>query len=302
MDVGFIGLGNMGKSIAINLIRAGHRLCVWNRSAEAARELAALGARIASEPADTARGEVLMTMLADDDAYRAVLIGQHVLAHASAGLIHVNLATISVVFAKQLAQLCAKHGVIYVAAPVFGRPEVAQAAKLNIVAAGDSAALARIEPLLSAIGQRTWPLGEQPERANVVKLAGNFMIASALETMGEAAALVQAHGVPAGEFLNVLTSTLFAAPAYQIYGRIIAQQRYEPAAFKLALGLKDVRLVLQAGEAAKVPLPFASVLRDHFLEAIAIGKADHDWAAIAEISTRHAGLDAAGPQRSEATD
>jgi 3-hydroxyisobutyrate dehydrogenase-like beta-hydroxyacid dehydrogenase len=290
MDVGFIGLGNMGKSIATNLIRAGHRLCVWNRSSGPAQELAALGAKIAAEPADAARGEVLMSMLADDDAYRTVLIGQRVLENAAVGLIHVNLATISVAFARELAQLCAKRGIPYVAAPVFGRPEVAQAAKLNVVAAGDGAALARIEPLLSAIGQRTWPLGTQAERANVVKLAGNFMIASALETMGEAAALAQAHGIASADFLNILTSTLFAAPVYQIYGRIIAEQRYQPAAFKLALGLKDVRLALQAGEAANVPLPFASVLRDHFLEAIAIGKADHDWAAIAEVSARHAGL------------
>ena len=124
----------------------------------------------------------------------------------------------------------------------------------------------------------------------MVDFAGNFMIASALETIGEASALVRAHGISAGDFLNVLTNTLFASPVYRIYGRIIAEQRYTPAAFKLALGLKDVRLALQAAEAAQVPLPFASVLRDHFLEAIAAGNADHDWAALAEISARHAGL------------
>jgi len=289
MDVGFLGLGRMGKSIAANLLRAGHKLCVWNRSAGPARDLAALGARIATEPAAAAQGEVLMTMLADDGAYRSVLLDAGVLERAARGLIHVNLATVSVALARELARLHRDHGLAYVAAPVFGRPEVAAAGKLNIVVAGDAAAIARIEPLLSAIGERTWPLGNVPEGANVVKLAGNFMIASALETMGEAAALVKSHGVAPGDFLKVMSSTLFAAPAYQIYGRLIAAQRYEPAGFTLALGFKDVRLALQAGEAANVALPFASVLRDHFLEAAAAGMSGHDWAAIAEIPARHAG-------------
>jgi 3-hydroxyisobutyrate dehydrogenase-like beta-hydroxyacid dehydrogenase len=292
MDVGFLGLGRMGKAIAANLLRAGHKLCVWNRSPGPARDLAALGARIATEPAAAAQGEVLMTMLADDHAYRSVFLQAGVLDRTARGLIHVNLATLSVALAQELARLHRERGLAYVAAPVFGRPEVAAAAKLNIVVAGEAAALSRIEPLLSAIGERTWPIAGAPECANVVKLAGNFMIASALETMGEAAALVKAHGVPAGDFLKVMSSTLFAAPVYQTYGRLIAEQRYEPAAFTLALGFKDVRLALQAGEGANVALPFASVLRDHFLEATAAGMAAHDWAAIAEVSARHAGLGA----------
>jgi 3-hydroxyisobutyrate dehydrogenase-like beta-hydroxyacid dehydrogenase len=292
VDIGFIGLGQMGKAIATNLIRAGHRLCVWNRSSGPAQELAALGATIATEAAAAARAEVLMTMLADDEAHRAVLIAGGVFEGAPRGLIHVNLGTVSVALARELSQLAGRRGIAYVAAPVFGRPEVAEAAKLNVVVAGEAAAIARVEPLLLAIGERVWPLGTPPERANVVKLAGNFMIASALETIGEASALVRAHGVSAGDFLNVLTNTLFASPVYRTYGGIIAGQRYTPAAFKLTLGLKDIRLALQAAEAAQVPLPFASVLRDHFLEAIAAGQADHDWAALAEISARHAGLNA----------
>lgn len=290
MDVGFLGLGRMGKSMAANLLRAGHKLCVWNRSPGPARDLAALGARIATEPAAAAQGEVLLSMLADDHAYRAVLLDDGVLDRAARGLIHVNLGTISVALAKELAARHLEHGLAYVAAPVFGRPEVAAAGKLNIVVAGDAAAVARIEPLLSAIGERTWPLGSAPESANAVKLAGNFMIASALETMGEAAALVRSHGVAAGDFLKVMSSTLFASPVYQGYGRLIAERRYEPAGFTLALGFKDVRLALQAGEAANVAMPFASVLRDHFLEATAAGMSDQDWAAIAEVAARHAGL------------
>ena len=166
---------------------------------------------------------------------------------------------------------------------------MAEAAELDVVVAGEAAAIARVEPLL-------WPSASgsaarcPPERANVVKLAGNFMIASALETIGEASALVRTHGISAGDSLDVLTKTLFASPDDRTYGGIIAEQRYTPAAFKLALGFKDVRLALQAAEAAQVPLPFDSVLRDHFLEAIAAGNADHDWAALAEISARHAGL------------
>lgn len=231
-----------------------------------------------------------MTMLADDEADRAVLLEQGVLEAAAPGLIHVNLATISVDLARELARLEHEHGITYVAAPVFGRPEAARAAKLNVVVAGAADAIARVEALLAVIGERLWRIPGPPEHANVVKLAGNFMIASALETMGEASALVRAYGVSSGEFLNILTGSLFAAPVYQTYGRLIAAERYEPAAFTMALGLKDVRLALRAAAGAEVPMPFASVLQDHLLEALATGKAHQDWAALADIAARHAGL------------
>jgi 3-hydroxyisobutyrate dehydrogenase-like beta-hydroxyacid dehydrogenase len=291
MQVGFIGLGNMGKAIASNLVRSGHRLIVWNRSQAPVKELVELGAQAAARPADAARAEVLMTMLADDESLREVAIGQGVLEAAERGLVHVNLASISVAFARELARLHRERGIGYVAAPVFGRPEVARDAKLNIVVAGEPSSVARIEPLLNAIGQRTWPVGSEPERANVVKLAGNFMIASALETMGEAVALARGHGLEGAEFLEILTSTLFAGPVYQGYGTLIAQERYEPAGFQVTLGLKDVRLALHAAEAAHVPMPLASLLRDHLLEALACGDGDRDWAAVARVSLRHAGLD-----------
>jgi 3-hydroxyisobutyrate dehydrogenase-like beta-hydroxyacid dehydrogenase len=290
MDIGFIGLGRMGQAIAANLIRAGHRLTVWNRSAAPAEALRALGASLAADPPATARGAVLMTMLADDDAHRDVLIRGGVFAGAAPGLIYVNLATVSVALARELAGLAGEHGLTYLAAPVFGRPEAAQAAKLNIVAAGDPAALSRMRPVLQAIGERVWPLGPEPERANAVKLAGNFLIASALESMGEAAALVRAHGVSSAAFLDILTSTLFACPVYKNYGRMIAEERYEPAGFTMTLGLKDTRLALQAAEAVRVPMPLASVVRDHFIEGLAAGKAEQDWSALADISAQHAGL------------
>jgi 3-hydroxyisobutyrate dehydrogenase-like beta-hydroxyacid dehydrogenase len=291
MQIGFIGLGTMGKAIASNLMRAGHRLIVWNRSPGPVKELVARGAQAAARPADAAHAEVLMSMLADDEALREVAIGRGVLEEAERGLIHVNLATISVAFARELARLHRERGIGYVAAPVFGRPEVARDAKLNVVVAGEASSVARVEPLLSAIGQRVWPVGSEPERANVVKLAGNFMIAGALETMGEAVALARGHGLAGAEFLTILTSTLFAGPVYQGYGQMIAEQRYEPAAFRLRLGLKDVRLALQAAESVHVPMPLASLLRDHLLEAMACGDGDRDWAALARLSLRHAGLE-----------
>jgi 3-hydroxyisobutyrate dehydrogenase-like beta-hydroxyacid dehydrogenase len=294
MDVGFIGLGRMGQAIAANVLRAGHRLSVWNRSPAAAEALVAGGAQLVGTPAQAARGEVLMSMLADDAAHRSVLIEGGVFAGASGGLVYVNLATVSVALARELAALAAAHGVTYLAAPVFGRPEAAAAAKLNIVVGGDGAALTRIESLLLTIGERIWPVGALPEHANVVKLAGNFMIASALETMGEAAALVRAHGIRSADFLDILTSTLFAGPVYQNYGRLIAAQRYQPAGFTVTLGLKDVRLALEAAESERVPMPVAGVLRDHFLEALAAGRGEQDWAALAEVAATHAALAARG--------
>lgn len=291
MYVGFIGLGQMGSPIARSVLRAGHKLIVWNRSEAPIRELASCGAETAFAAADTARADVLMSMLADDAAMRAVLIGQGVLERMRAGGVHVNLATVSVACARELTRLHRERGVEYVAAPVFGRPEVAREAKLNVVVAGEQRAVARIEPLLQAIGQRLWPVGSEPERANVVKLAGNFMIASALETMGEAAALARSHGIEPGRFLEILTSSLFASVVYQGYGRLIAERRFEPASFPVRLGLKDVRLALEAADAAHVPMPFAGVVRDSLLEAVAHGEADLDWAAVAGVAMRRAGLE-----------
>jgi len=290
MDIGFIGLGKMGKAMVGNLIAAGHKVRVWNRSPEPVKELVAKGAEAASRPADTAHGEFLLTMLANDAAVRAVILEQGVLEAAKPGLIHLNLATISVTLAQELAQAHRQRGIEYIAAPVFGRPEAAAAAKLNVVVAGDAAAIARAQPVLSAIGQKTWPVGDKAESANAVKIAGNFMIASAIETMGEAVALVRAHGIGAGAFLEILTSTLFASPAYQGYGAMIAAEKYKPAGFEIPLALKDVRLALSAAETHSVPMPFASILRDNLMELIATGHGDSDWSALAQLAARRAGL------------
>lgn len=291
MKVGFIGLGAMGSAMASNLVAAGHAVTVWNRSAEAAAPLESLGARRASSPERAVLGEAVCSMLANDQAVREVFLDGGLLDAMDPGTVHVNHATISVALARELAEAHAARGIDYVAAPVFGRPDAAAAAKLNIVAAGQPAALEKVRPLLDAMGVKTWPMGDDPVRSNVVKIAGNFMLASAIEAMAEASTLTRAYGVEAGDFLEVMTSTLFSAPAYQGYGRLIAEQRYSPAGFAMPLGLKDVGLALVAGEGRRVPLPFAGVLRENFLDALAHGGESLDWSALALVAARRAGLD-----------
>jgi 3-hydroxyisobutyrate dehydrogenase-like beta-hydroxyacid dehydrogenase len=290
MNIGFIGLGKMGKAIAGLLLGSGHKVTVWNRSRDAVQELVAKGAQAVAEPSELGKSDFLLSILANDAATRSVFVDQGVLEAAHPGLIHINLATISVAWAKELAELHRQRKVGYVAAPVFGRPDAAAAGKLNVVVAGDPATVSKAQPILDAVGQKTWPVGEQPEKANVVKIAGNFMIASAIETMGEAVALTRSHGVKADAFLDILTNTLFAAPAYKLYGGLIAAEKYKPAGFAAPLALKDVRLALSAADENNVPMPFANVLRDSLMELIATGGGDEDWVALAHVAARRAGL------------
>ena len=289
MKIGFIGLGHMGSPIARNLIKAGHELSVYNRTRSKAE---GLGAQVANTPADAAReAEVVITMLADDDAVKEVVFGADGLANTlRPGAIHVSMSTISVALSQQLAAEHAEHKQGYVAAPVFGRPQAAEEAKLFVVVAGKPEAVKKCEPLFSAIGQRTFPMGDDPVKANVVKLSGNFMIASVIECLGEALALVRKYNVDPEKYLEMLTSTLFAAPVYKTYGDLIVNEKFEPAGFRLKLGLKDVRLAMAAAEAQAVPMPVASVIRDHALEGIANGMADKDWSSLAQVVSKNAGL------------
>jgi 3-hydroxyisobutyrate dehydrogenase-like beta-hydroxyacid dehydrogenase len=227
-------------------------------------------------------------MLADDTALRAV-IDATLLEHAPRGLVHVNMATISVALAETLAREHAERGLHYVAAPVLGRPDVAAAGKLTIVAAGAAEAIDRVQPLFDAIGQKTWRIGALPPQANVMKLAANFMLASAVETLGEASALLGGHGVAMRDFLDVITGGIFPGPVYAGYGGMIAEDRYEPALFKARLGLKDVRLALAAAEAVSTPLPIGSVVRDSLIEAIAHGDGERDFAVLGKVAARRAG-------------
>lgn len=291
MKVGFIGLGSMGSAMASNLIKAGYEVTVWNRSPAATEPLASLGAKVAKTADRAAQGEVLFSMLANDQAVRGVFFDDGLLDGMDKGIVHVNHATISVALAREMAHAHASRGLDYVAAPVFGRPDVAAAGKLNILAAGKPTVIDRVRPMLDAMGSRIWPLGDAPERANVVKIAGNFMLGAAIESMAEASALTRAHGVSAADFLEVMTSTLFAAPAYQGYGKLIAESRYTPAGFALPLGYKDIGLALAAADATRVPLPLAGLLRDSLLEALSAGDEDVDWSIMAQVAARRAHLD-----------
>ena len=290
MKVGFIGLGNMGAAIAGNILRAGHQLTVWNRSLAPVADLVGQGAVAAQAPQDALKGDAVFTMLANDAALREVRLAGPLLEHAAPGLVHVNLATVSIELAREMTQVHAARGVGYVAAPVFGRPDAAAAAKLIVVAAGAGRDIARVRPILEAIGQRVAVVGEAPEQANLFKIAGNFMLAAAIETLGEAVALVRKGGLDPALFIDVLTTSLFAAPAYQGYGALIVAQRYEPAGFKLSLGMKDAGLALAAGAQLQVPLPLASLVNDHFIEAMASGMGEKDWAALAALAAAKAGL------------
>ena len=231
MKIGFIGLGQMGTAIAERLIKAGHELTVWNRSPAAAQALAAQGAKVAKTPADTLQGEVLFSMLANDQAMQELGLDAALLDKAAKGLVHANLATISPAFARALAAAHESRGLGYVATPVFARPDAVAKGLMVVVAAGANDDFAKIEPLLAAIGRRTVRIGEEPEKANLFKIAGNFMIMSAVETMGEAFALLKKGGVDANLFLDTMTEGLFAAPIYKNYGKQILTEAYEPAGF-----------------------------------------------------------------------
>jgi 3-hydroxyisobutyrate dehydrogenase-like beta-hydroxyacid dehydrogenase len=282
MHIGFIGLGAMGAAMAANLLDKGHAVTVWNRSPGPVAELVALGARAAETIKDALQGDVVLSILAHDKAIRDVLLDA--LPRARSGLVHVNLATISTAFARELAETHAVLGLGYVAAPVFGRPPVARAGGLNVLAAGAPEAVAKAMPVLEALATKVWPMGEDPVRANAVKIAGNLMIVSAVEAMGEATALGAAHGVPAADLLDMLTSTIFAAPIYKIYGAMIAEGRYHPPGFAADLALKDVRLAQAAGDEKGLALPLADLV-ENGLEALLAGDGETpDLAALAEVS------------------
>ncbi|OBH38422.1 6-phosphogluconate dehydrogenase [Mycobacterium sp. E342] len=291
MDIGFIGLGKMGQGMAANLLKAGHRVTVYNRSPEKAATLVQQGAAAARAVADACHAEVVFTMLADDHAVEDVVFGgAGVVASLAPGATHVSSSTISVALSERLAAAHAEAGQRYAAAPVFGRPEAAAAAKLFVIAAGEPQVLQALSPLFDTIGQRTFVVSEHPHTANLVKLSGNFLIASVIESVSEAVALVAKAGVDRQQYVDILTSTLFAAPVYQTYGGLIARREFEPAGFAAQLGLKDVRLALAAGEQLQVPLPVASLLRDRFLALVASGGGHLDWSALATLADRDAGL------------
>jgi 3-hydroxyisobutyrate dehydrogenase-like beta-hydroxyacid dehydrogenase len=292
MKVGFLGLGQMGAGIAANILTAGHDLVVWNRSPEKAEPLVRNGAVMARTPREAANGrEIVLTMLADDGALEAVLSGDDgLIAGLAANAMHASVSTIAVATADAVAARHARHGQRFISACVFGRPDVAAAGKLFVVTAGDDADITKAQPVLEAVGQRVFRVGERPSAANLVKLCGNFSILAAIETMGEAMALAEKGGVAKAKLLEVLTGTLFDAAVYRTYGPILVNESFRPAGFAAPLGLKDMRLAAEAAEKTVTPMPLLSLLRDHLLETIAKEGADIDWSGIARTSARNAGL------------
>ncbi|MFD6197279.1 NAD(P)-dependent oxidoreductase [Mycobacteriaceae bacterium NPDC060252] len=280
--IAVIGLGAMGKAVAHNLVQAGHEVSVWNRSPGPVTELAAVGARPLQSATQAFESGVVFSVLADDRAVDETFLTPEVLAAAS-GALHVNLATVSTQLADRATALHAEHGVGYVAAPVFGRVPVAQAGQLQVLAAGDTDQIDRAQPFFDVVGARTWRLGDTPRQANVVKIIGNFLIASAIQSLSEAVSMAERSGVDSELLVDLLTSTLFQGPAYSSYGKLIATSTYQPAGFTTTLGRKDVGLALDVAADTGLRLPFGEVLRAVLDEALANGQADLDWSSIADL-------------------
>ncbi len=289
MNIGLIGLGQMGRGIAHRLLDRGHTLSVWNRTAAAAEPFRQRGAVIAAEPGGLFDADVVITMLADDAAVEAVWITSGLLQRMPAAALHLNMASVSLHMGQKLAVLHRAAGSPYVSAPVFGRPEAATTGQLDIVAAGAATAITRCEPLFAALGRRWFNAGVEAHCANIVKIARNFLLGSIIESLGEAFALAKKSGVDPALFLDIITSTSMNAPAYKNYGRLMLEPPAQPT-FSLKLGLKDVELALAAGDDSGVPLPLATLLREQHLAAIERGYGDQDWAALGNYAAERAGL------------
>jgi 3-hydroxyisobutyrate dehydrogenase-like beta-hydroxyacid dehydrogenase len=289
MKIGFIGLGHMGSGMAANLLKAGHVVSVYNRTTAKIEPLVSLGAEVAKSVADVSKNDAVFTMLANDNAVRSVVYGDKgILAHLAKGAIHISSSTISVDLSARLAADHAAAGQRFIAAPVLGRPDVAAAGKLYVIVAGEPDAVAAVGNLFEAVGQATFNISKTPKDANLVKLSVNFLIASVIESLGEAFALVTKGGVDRRQYLNVLTSTLFSVPVYKTYGALLADRKFEPAGFAAPLGHKDIRLALEAAEEMRVPMPLASLLNDRFLTLFAHGGEMLDWSAIGDLAGKDA--------------
>jgi len=288
MDIGFIGLGQMGRSMAGRLLDLGHPLRVWNRSPAAAEACRAHGATVAARPEQLFDCDVVITMLADDDAVAAVWIESGLLQKMPARTLHLNMASVSLALGRRLDALHRAAGTRYVSAPVFGRPEPAATGQLDIIAAGEASAVAYCVPLFEALGRRWFNAGSEASCANIVKIARNFLLGTIIESLGEAFALVQKSGVDPAAFLDIITSTSLNSPAYRNYGKLILEEPAQPT-FTLNLGLKDVELAIKAGEETAVPMPLAALLREQHLAAIAQGYGEREWAALGNYIAERAG-------------
>jgi 3-hydroxyisobutyrate dehydrogenase-like beta-hydroxyacid dehydrogenase len=293
MQLGFIGLGNMGTGMVRSLLRAGHDVMVHNRTRAKAEALQGDGARVAASPAEAAReAEVVITMLADDASVEASVFGRDGLLQAMRhDAVHISCSTISLALCRRLIDAHKQGAGRFMSAPVLGRPDVAAAGRLIVLAAGDPSTIDRCRAVLEAFSERVVVIAADPAGANLVKLACNFMIAAAIESLAESVALIRKAGIDAAAYVDLLTTSLFAAPVYKTYGELIVQQKWQPGGFKLPLGLKDIRLAMAAGDAHTVPLPLASLIRDHYLALLARGNEEADWSALGKLAAENAGLD-----------
>lgn len=287
--LGFIGLGNMGTPIAANLLKAGFGLRIYNRTTSRAAPLVAKGATLVPDAAAVAEpGRIVLTMLADDRALEDVCLPpQSFVERLGPGGVHISLSTISPATARRLAEHHAKRNVAYVASPVFGRPEAAAAAKLWICISGPAAAKSRVQPVLAPIGQGSFDFGEDAGAANVVKLCGNFLVAATIESLAEMFTLAEKNGLNKKAVAEMIGKF---SPLHAGYANQIAEQKFEPAGFRLVLGLKDVNLITQLAAASMTPMPLASLLHDRWISSVAKGRGDLDWSAIALGVAEDAGL------------
>jgi 3-hydroxyisobutyrate dehydrogenase-like beta-hydroxyacid dehydrogenase len=289
--VGFVGLGNMGLAMSTNLLKAGFGLRIYNRTAAKARPLLEQGATLVRSPADAAEpGGIVVTMVADDRALEEVTSGRDGLLSRLGNGVHLSMSTVAPRTARRLAELHRERGGHYVAAPVFGKPEVAAGAKLWIVTSGDAAARARVRPLLEAIGRQVFEFGEDPGAANVIKLAGNFLLGAAIEAMAEAFTLAQKHGVERQKTYEFFSQTLFDCFVYRGYGELVASEHYQPVGARPALIRKDFGLVLEAADEGLVPMPLANLVHDRLTATVAKGRDGIDWAGFAREVSESAGL------------
>ncbi len=289
--VGFIGLGAMGLAMATNLLKAGFGLRVYNRTAEKARTLLDQGATLARSPAEAAEsGGIVVTMVSNDQALEDVTLGANGLLARLGNGVHLSMSTIAPRTAQRLASLHQERGGRYVASPAFGKPEVALRAKLWVTTSGDAVARARVRPLQEAMSQRIFDFGDQPGAANVIKLAGNFLLGSAIEAMAEAFTLTQKHGVPRQQTYEFFTQTLFDCFVYRGYGELIASEHYQPVGAKPSLIRKDFGLILAAAAEELVPMPLACLIHERLTATVAKGRDDADWAGFAREVSENAGL------------
>jgi len=293
LKVGFLGLGRMGQGMARRILGDGHELIVYDVIRAQTEEFAAAGVKVASTVAEASAGrDVVITMLPEDAVLNEVALGSGgIRAFLPAGAIHLSMGTHGIATIRALAAAHAESGQTLVAAPVLGRPDLAAAGQLGIVAGGPPEAVSRCEPLFKVMGRQTLQAGPKPESALAIKLANNFVLGCAIEAMAEAFSLVRKYGVAPQVFYEVMTEGLFSATAYKVYGKIMVDESYDKAGFTAMLGLKDFNLIMAAADVGRIPLPSGSAFRDRLLSAISHGEGEKDWSVVAREQGRACGLD-----------